>query len=572
MRSRWSTDGVERLLSLDAGEARDPHIAGSKAAGLARARSAGLPALPGWVVPADSGDEAARAGTEALRRSGPAAACLAVADLDLDAALRRDLEAAADAFGGSAIVRSSSKQEADPRWAGAFATYLDVAREDLPTAVRGCWASAFSRDVVARSRTLGVPAGQLGVAVLLQPWRGFDGGGTATLRSDGGSRVTAITGPPAELVGGRRAGVLAEVGPDGSVSGDAGLDGLGPGILAGVAALAREVARTTGDDAIEWGVIDGMVVLLQTRRATRADVVPGPRRRRIRPIPPAAEHVARLAARFPAPLGDRLVLPWALSLDAVPEVPAIALGDPRVAPAEARRLAEALTLQAWGGREAAASEVAATFRALLGPEPDVGLARLAGLRPVDRAPAIRLLGLVAAMGDELAARGRLPLPEQVWRLSLEELERAMAPRGGTVPARLGPDRWEPFVFETVRTRGRSRPGTPAAPGIGAGRLFPLSGRGPWALPHPRGVLAVRDPVPQVAPLLWNCAGLVTASGSVGAHLFEVARSLAVPAVVGVDLLEPNGPGEGALVAVDGDAGEVSVLLRDQAAEGRRKGA
>ncbi|HEX6581168.1 MAG TPA: phosphoenolpyruvate--protein phosphotransferase, partial [Actinomycetota bacterium] len=48
----------------------------------------------------------------------------------------------------------------------------------------------------------------------------------------------------------------------------------------------------------------------------------------------------------------------------------------------------------------------------------------------------------------------------------------------------------------------------------------------------------------------------TAGGSVGAHLFEVARSLGVPAVTGVEL---SGAAEGSLAAIDGDAGTVFVL-------------
>jgi phosphohistidine swiveling domain-containing protein len=60
----------------------------------------------------------------------------------------------------------------------------------------------------------------------------------------------------------------------------------------------------------------------------------------------------------------------------------------------------------------------------------------------------------------------------------------------------------------------------------------------------------------VAPLLLNAAGLVVAEGSVGAHVFEVARSLGVPSVVGVDV--PEGF-DGALAAVDGEAGTVWVL-------------
>jgi phosphotransferase system enzyme I (PtsI) len=84
-------------------------------------------------------------------------------------------------------------------------------------------------------------------------------------------------------------------------------------------------------------------------------------------------------------------------------------------------------------------------------------------------------------------------------------------------------------------------------------------------PGPREVLAVSQAAAQAAPLLWNAAGVVAANGSVGAHLFEVARSLGVPAVVGVDVSRTD---DGALAAVDGDAGSVSILERVGASSGR----
>jgi phosphoenolpyruvate-protein kinase (PTS system EI component) len=74
---------------------------------------------------------------------------------------------------------------------------------------------------------------------------------------------------------------------------------------------------------------------------------------------------------------------------------------------------------------------------------------------------------------------------------------------------------------------------------------------------PRRVLVAPMPLPQLAPLLWHAAALVTTGGSSGAHLFEVARSLGVPAVIAAGALE--GTADGALLAVDGDGGRVTVL-------------
>jgi pyruvate,water dikinase len=113
------------------------------------------------------------------------------------------------------------------------------------------------------------------------------------------------------------------------------------------------------------------------------------------------------------------------------------------------------------------------------------------------------------------------------------------------------------VADVVRSRGLVSRATAVSPGIGAGRLRLLRELRTIGRPGPREILATALPLPHLAPLLWHSAALVTAGGASGAHLFEVARSLGVPAVVGVDL-ETLGPA-GALVAVDGDTGLVSVL-------------
>jgi phosphohistidine swiveling domain-containing protein len=72
------------------------------------------------------------------------------------------------------------------------------------------------------------------------------------------------------------------------------------------------------------------------------------------------------------------------------------------------------------------------------------------------------------------------------------------------------------------------------------------------------VLVTPLPLPHLAPLLWHSAALISIGGSSGAHLFEVARSLAVPAVIGVDPAV-SASEAGTLVAVDGGSGVVSIL-------------
>jgi phosphohistidine swiveling domain-containing protein len=162
---------------------------------------------------------------------------------------------------------------------------------------------------------------------------------------------------------------------------------------------------------------------------------------------------------------------------------------------------------------------------------------------------------VASVGEALATRGALPSGSLVWRHTVKELECLIA--GGLVAPRRGPDRWEPFVAEVIRARGRRTEGTGVVGGIGAGRAHIVPSLGSIGRPSPRLVLMAQHPLPQLSPLLWHCAGLVAASGSTGAHLFEVARSLGVPTVVGVHGAEAVA--EASLVAVDGEAGAVSFL-------------
>lgn len=545
---------MNRLVRLEDERARDPAVAGSKAAGLARAFSSGLPVLPGWVLPAEEAANALGEGVCALERSSAAAAYLAIAEGPLDPAVHRDLTDVAERMGPNAIVRSSTAQEADPIWAGAFATYTDVAPEDFPTAVRGCWASAFSSDVLARCSATRTALRDLRMAVLIQPWIVLDAGGTAVLESDGSVRVAASTGSPVELIAGRGEGTLARVTPGGSVVTDAD-PAVEPRVLAAVAALARASRAGT----VEWGCAHGQVLLLQVRRTpARSERPKHVAQRSRRTLPPMAERVARLATRYAGPLGDRLVMPWALApyAERADAAARTSVGDGANALVEARKLAGALTSSAWGApRERAEREAALTLRTILGPDPVPGLERVSALRPVDPDAATHLFAVVRGIGRMLVDRGVLAREGLVWRLSIEELERTLE-EGRPPPERLGPGRWDPFVFTVVSNAGRALRGVGAAAGIGAGKLRvhdgpPLGGR---------DVLALQEPAPQVAPLLWNAAGLVTARGSIGAHLFEVARSLGVPAVTGVEL---SGAAEGCLVAIDGAAGTAFVLPSDR---------
>src|SRR6185295_4428298 len=96
-----------------------------------------------------------------------------------------------------------------------------------------------------------------------------------------------------------------------------------------------------------------------------------------------------------------------------------------------------------------------------------------------------------------------------------------------------------------------------ADGVGAGRLHVVPTLRDVGRPASRTVIAAPAPFPQLAPLLWHCAAFVARGGSPGAHLFEVARSLGVPAVIDVGIEELGPPGS--LVAVDGSNGSIASL-------------
>jgi pyruvate,water dikinase len=87
----------------------------------------------------------------------------------------------------------------------------------------------------------------------------------------------------------------------------------------------------------------------------------------------------------------------------------------------------------------------------------------------------------------------------------------------------------------VESFGTEHRGVPASPGVGCGRLCFIAGPEQVDDFRPRDIIVTTNPVSNLAPLLWDAAGLVTTGGSPAAHLFESARSLNVPAVCSLDL-------------------------------------
>lgn len=233
---------------------------GFKAARLATALRAGLPVLPGWVVPVLEGQRVTGIGADAVRDRGAAAGRMAVLAEPLEPALVAELRAVVDGLGGRVIVRSSSPLEGDGRWAGAFSSVTGVGREDVAAAVRSCWASAFAMDPLRRLEEYGLGLEALGLGVLVQPEIVPEAGGVA--RAENGSvSVEGVRGHPGALLSGWAEGArddeLARL--------------VGPGVVAEAAALADRVHALLGDDAIEWAACDGRVWLLQSLRSVPED-------------------------------------------------------------------------------------------------------------------------------------------------------------------------------------------------------------------------------------------------------------------------------------------------------------
>ncbi|MFE1443917.1 PEP/pyruvate-binding domain-containing protein [Streptomyces sp. NPDC058739] len=216
-------EAVPQTVALDDPAATDPVLTGSKAASLARAADAGLPVLPGFVVPASTRDNA-----PALR----------AAWRELSEGGRRPL-----------VVRSSSSLEdtAESSQAGRFDSVLDVrGARDFRAAVRAVRASAHLPDGTVAP-----------MAVLVQPMLTAQVGGVMFGVDPVAGRtdrllVSAVPGGPDALVSGVRAGTDHWLGRWGRLIHVEG-GGAGEGEGAGEGGATGEDASTTTRRATDQG-------------------------------------------------------------------------------------------------------------------------------------------------------------------------------------------------------------------------------------------------------------------------------------------------------------------------------
>jgi hypothetical protein len=581
-RSQLSTDTV---LDLDDPRSADPRLTGSKASWLARARHQGLAVLPGVVVTADVSIPALKRGAETLVLRGSGGARLEVGRFPVDSSLLMRVEEVASGFGSELAVRSSSVLEGDGEWSGAFASYLEIALPEVEKAIAGCWASTFTVATLERFEAVGLEPAAAPMAVLIQPAIHAEFGGVAFLHENDTVEIVGIKGSPAPLVQGWEPGVRLVTGPAGQlVDADDAIAYLGSGLISEIARQLRAAYRLTGANACEWGLADGRLALLQLGQRSLSSrsfaSSPAPTADRdslpidLGPIDLGLIDLARLARRYPGPLGEALVLPWAGADPAMVIEASTAPGgngeaddldDPLAALHEAREQAAILTAAAWRMPEPiAAARAASVLRQVRGGHPEAALECLASLDGPDPERAARVLRLVAVVQraiEELQPEASL----WNWHQPIERLASIL--RGETQRLhqvsvnRAGTDRWEPFQAAVVESFGTQHKGIPAAPGVGYGRLCFIAGPEQVEAFRPRDVIVTIHPVPNLAPLLWEAAGLVTTGGSPAAHLFESARSLNVPAVCSLQLAPSPAVDLAAstgrfALAVDGDRGLV----------------
>jgi phosphohistidine swiveling domain-containing protein len=204
--------------------------------------------------------------------------------------------------------------------------------------------------------------------------------------------------------------------------------------------------------------------------------------------------------------------------------------DPDQLLARSRELARRLTAEAWSLPPDEATALAAlVLRRIRSDRPNESIEALRELTPVDEHDAAVLVGMVRWLIEETATSDRR-----------------------------GIDRWEPVLAGVAALQGEVFTGTPSVGGIGAGRMVWVDNSKQTEHVRPRDIIVTQYPLPNFAPLLWDAAGIITLGGAPTAHLFEVARSLTVPAVIDCPIAEVvrDRPCLGML---DGDAGHVAVI-------------
>jgi phosphohistidine swiveling domain-containing protein len=525
------TDELRRVRALDDPTAIELAVSGAKGAGLARALAAGFPVLGGFVIPPACSEPALARAVELLEARGTGGARMSIIGYELPSDTVDQIAAHAERLDPPLIVRSSSVLEGEGEWSGAFTSVPEIQRDEIAQATRSVWATTFSIEVLERFEEAEIEPGSAPMGVLVQPEIQPYFGGAALVDAAGAVSINAVKGSPRDLMAGWVAGVRAAF-EDGELKGAEAIELMGEPQVRAVADLAARVDEALGHNLIEWAFVGGELILLQVQ----SSVVHEPDEAMIVPAAlahPFALDFIQFAHQYPGALGDELVLGWrsAAPVDLEP-IPYAGSGSREDTIAHAREVARLLMSHAWDEpADDAATHADLVLRRMRSDRPNESIDVFRELAPVDTDEAARLLGIV----DYLQATDS----------SVD---------------RRGMGRWEPVLAGVLALQGEVHEGEPSVGGIGAGRLVWLDSSKQTGHVRPRDIIVTQYPLQNISPLLWDAAGIITIGGAPTAHLFEVARSLTVPAVINCPIaaIVKAGPLLGML---DGDAGRVSLLRK-----------
>ena len=202
---------------------------------------------------------------------------------------------------------------------------------------------------------------------------------------------------------------------------------------------------------------------------------------------------------------------------------------------------------------------------------------LAGLREMPKFQIMRIFGrargILAPVGDELAAAGRIAAANDLWFLTLPEVRRGLAgedlralvasrraeyereKRRRHIPRVLLSDGTDAEAAYAPAPAGAIR-GTAASPGVATGTARVLHAPGDGQL-EPGEILVAPATDPGWTPLFLTARALVMEMGGMMSHGAVVAREYGIPAVVGVaGATERIRTGD--RITVDGSSGSVSL--------------
>ncbi|MGI9604664.1 MAG: PEP/pyruvate-binding domain-containing protein [Acidimicrobiales bacterium] len=517
------------VLGLDDPAATEVARSGAKGAGLARARAAGFPVLDGFVISPDLSMPALDRAVDVLEQRGTGGARMSIIGHEVPLDVEAAIAAAGAALPAPLIVRSSSVLEGSGEWSGAFTSVPEVLPAEVSKATKSVWATCFSIEVLERFEEAELAPGSAPMGVLVQHEVHPDFGGAAIVDASGAVTVNAVKGSPRDLMAGWVPGVKAVL-EDGILRGDDAVELMGSANVRAVADMALQVQSELGHNLIEWAIVDDSPILLQVQDSVVHEV------EEAMVIPAALGHpwaldFIQLTHRYSHPMADELVLGWRASVPTdLQPIPFESGGDRETVLVEATRLARQLTAQAWNEAEDdAMAHAALVLRRMRSDRPNESIDALNDLTPVHLESAARLLGMYEHLVNS-----------------------------DNTPGRRGIGRWEPVMAGVLALQGEVHEAEPSVGGVGAGRLVWLDSSKLTGHVRPRDIIVTQYPLQNFSPLLWDAAGIITVGGAPTAHLFEVARSLTVPAVINCAIADivKAGPRLGML---DGDAGRVALL-------------